>query len=222
MLASSRLPGVTDDSKSQTKSNATALCSFSTAALLACLSWNAALCQSHSGDDGDCSHINNLSGHPLSHLPRRVQTAVKTAIRPGFETIVHDKAMGMESATMDIAKLNALPITEPTASRTLYVVAWDDDSFGVNGFNWVVEVTPHGARNLTPPLAPDLRDFSSGGFGVGVLGQQTSRYPEIVIASKGFAPGRGAETEGMCLHKAGSFYQPLACPVGCGRNLNAR
>ncbi len=191
------------------------------ALFIAFFSCNIALGQDHAGAEKPCSYIEDLLGNPLRKLPKQTQSAMKEAIRPAFEVIAHDPGMGLENAEIDTAELNALPITKPTASGTLYVVAWDDHSFGVNGFNWIVEVTSHGARNLMPPPAPDLRVLS-GGFGVGVLAQRTARYPEVVFASKGFAAGGGAEAESVCFHKAGSFYQPFSCPATCQPNLNAR
>ena len=132
--------------------------------LLACFAPNTALCQHRILTEPPCSRIKSLFGNPLSRLPMQTQSALKKAIRPGFETIVHDRAMGMEGAAIDTAELNVLTLTKPSATQTLYVVAWDDHSFGVNGFNWMVEVTRHDARNLTPPLAPDLKGFASGGL----------------------------------------------------------
>ena len=180
------------------------------------------MCQSNSQVNATCSKVNNLSGNPLSRLPKQTQAEIKKSIAVDFRTIAHDPGMGLENVDIDTAELNAVPITSSSASGRLYVVAWDDRSFGVNGFNWVVDVTPSGARSLMHPLTPSPKRWFSGGFGVEVLDGKNARYPEVMFASKGFAVGGGAEAEVACFHKVGSFYESLSCPATCHQTLNAR
>ena len=71
--------------------------------------------------------------------------------------------MGMAETKLDSVSRNALEIAQPTKLSALYIIAWDDRSFGVNGFNWTVELTPHGANNLMDARTSRL----SGGFAGG-------------------------------------------------------
>jgi hypothetical protein len=165
-----------------------------------------------------CSQVLVSGSQPLSNLPARVQTAIKKAVGPGVQGIIHDPGMGMSDTNPETVPLNAIEIARPSKSSVLYFVTWGDSSFGVNAFNWLVEVRPDGAVSLLSPGAQKL----SGGFGVGVLSPDMNGYPDVVIASKGFKEGGGAEAEEICLRKTGNHYDQMACPAMCHRNLNAR
>jgi hypothetical protein len=126
--------------------------------------------------------------------------------------------MGMSDATPETVPLNAIEVARTEEPSVLYIVAWDDQSFGVNGFNWIIEITPKGAFNLISPHDSSL----AGGFGVQVLGKKVERYPELMIASKGYAQGGGAEEEAGCFQKIGRLYESTSCPKWCQDELNNR
>jgi len=165
-----------------------------------------------------CGNIQILSSQPLSAFPQAVQAKLRHAVGPNLQAIINDPGMGMAETKLDSVPLNALEIAQPTKFSALYIVAWDDRSFGVNGFNWIVELTPHGANNLMDARTSRL----SGGFAVGVLGPATSQYPEVMFASEGFKNDGGAEAEDSCFHKVGTFYESTPCPATCHHDLNAR
>ncbi len=137
-------------------------------------------------------------------------------MRAKLQQILHDPGMGMRDAVMEKIPLNAIEIARTSKDDALYVVAWDDPSFGVNGFNWIVEVKPAGAALLLSDPALSV----AGGFGVTVLGSEKEKYPEIMIASKGFAEGGGSLAEAGCFQKGGRFYENTSCPVSCQDELN--
>jgi len=167
-----------------------------------------------------CTQVENFQSHPLSVLPPAVQAKIRRAIDADISMIVRDPAMGLTDTKLQDVKLTALQIDRSPRSARLYAVDWDDPSFGVNGFNCIVEVTPQGARSLTPPLTPSLQN-SMGGFGVQILTAE-GRDPEVMIASKGYKEGVGAEAEAAWFHKAGRFYIAGPCPAGCQKDLNSR
>jgi hypothetical protein len=54
------------------------------------------------------------------------------------------------------------------------------------------------------PVPPSLRDSRQVAL-VRKYSPGTEQYPEVMIASKGFKAGGGAEAEASCLHKVGRF-----------------
>jgi hypothetical protein len=165
-----------------------------------------------------CGRPELLSGHPVSELPDRIQSTLRQAVKAGVTAIIRDPGMGMSDANPDTIALNAIEVARSAGPNVLYVVAWDDNTFGVNGFNWIIEANPKEAFSLLSSQASSL----AGGFGVEVLGSSTDRYPELMIASKGYAQGGGAEGEAGCFHKIGSFYESTSCPKTCQDELNDR
>jgi hypothetical protein len=165
-----------------------------------------------------CGSPELLSEHPLSELPDRIRSILRQAVKPGLTAIIRDPGMGMSDANPDTIPLNAIEVARSAGPNVLTVVAWDDKTFGVNGFNWIIEVTPEAAFSLLSSHASSL----AGGFGVEVLGSPTERYPELMIASKGYAPGGGAEGEAGCFQKIGHFYESTSCPKTCQDELNDR
>ncbi len=144
------------------------------------------------------------------------------AVQPSIQAIVNNKATGMEGTAVEGVPLRAVRITRGTTDSTLYVVSWDDRSFGVNGAIWIVELTSKGARNLTQLRHDQSHGYSLGGFGFEVLSPKSEVYPEIMIASSGFKDGGGAEAEDMCFRKSGKYYENTVCPVTCHKTLNSR
>jgi hypothetical protein len=156
--------------------------------------------------------------HPFSQLPGGIQSALRQAVKPGLTAIIHDPSMGMGDAAPDTIPLNAIEVSRSAGPNVLFIVAWDDKTFGVNGFNWIIEITPKDAFNLLSPHASTV----AGGFGVDVLGFHAERYPELMIASKGYAQGGGREAEAGCFQKIGRFYEATSCPESCQDELNDR
>jgi hypothetical protein len=165
-----------------------------------------------------CGRLELLSEHALSELPDRIQSTLRQAVKPGVTAIIRDPGMGMSDANPDTIALNAIEVARSAGPNVLYVVAWDDKTFGVNGFNWIIEVTPTEAFSLLSSHASSL----AGGFGVEVLGSPTERYPELMIASKGYAQGGGAEGEAGCFEKIGRLYESTSCPKTCQDELKDR
>jgi hypothetical protein len=168
-----------------------------------------------------CTDVQSLREHPLVNLPQKIQSAIRTAVRPSVQTIVDDKAMGLENTKASDVPLNAIQIGEPRRGDLLYAVSWNDSSFGVNGAIWIVEVSPRHANNLVASKGR-TNGFGLGGFGVEVFSAHTDAYPEVLIASSGFKDGGGAEAEDTCVAKRGSYYERVPCPATCHKNLNAR
>ncbi len=163
-----------------------------------------------------CENARQLSSHSLSELPPNIQSILRQAVRPRLQAIISDPGMGMSDAASETVPLNASEIARTAGPNVLYIVSWDDRSFGVNGLNWIVELTPNGATSLLSAHATSL----AAGYGVEVLGTQKERYPELMIASKGYAQGGGAEAEAGCFRKAGHFYESTSCPASCQDELN--
>lgn len=164
-----------------------------------------------------CENARQLSSHPLSELPPHIQSILRQAVRPRLQAIISDPGMGMSDAVAETVPLNVSEIARTAGPNVLYMVSWDDRSFGINGLNWIVELTPNGAASLLSAHASSL----AGGYGVEVLGTQEERYPELMIASKGYAQGGGAEAEAGCFRKAGHFYESTSCPASCQDELNS-
>jgi len=165
-----------------------------------------------------CENALLLSAHPLSAVPKTTQVILRRAVRSKLQAIMNDPGMGMSDTVLEKVPLKAIEIARTSKYDALYIVAWDDDSFGVNGFNWVVEVKPGGAATLLSDHASSL----AGGFGVKVLGAEKEKYPEIMIASKGFAEGGGAVAEAGCFQKVGHSYENTSCPASCQDELNPK
>jgi hypothetical protein len=179
---------------------------------------SAAAAQAATESSPRCGGSELLSSHPLSQLPHSIQYTLRQAVKPRLRAIISDPSMGMSDAISDTVPLNAIEVARTAGPNVLYIVAWDDQSFGVNGFNWIIEITPQGAFNLLSPHASSL----AGGFGVEVLGTKVERYPELMIASKGYAQGGGAEGEAGCFQKIGRLYESTSCPKSCQAELNDR
>jgi hypothetical protein len=169
-----------------------------------------------------CSNVVMFYDHPLRLLSGGTQSAIRTAVRADVQAIVSDPGMGLEGTKIEDIPLNAIQIGRPTQGSILYAVSWGDRSFGVNGAVWIVEVFAKGAKNLVQSADVKGQDVSRWGFGVEVLAAGGGVYPEVMIASKGFKEGGGAEAEGLCMKKTAAFYEPVACPAACRQDLNAR
>ena len=175
-----------------------------------------ATAQTNAKSAASCKDILLLSAHPLSDAPGATQAILRRAVRSKLKAIINDPAMGMSGAVLEKVPLQAIEIARTSKYDALYIVAWEDDSFGVNGFNWVVEVKPGGAVTLLSDHASSV----AGGFGVKVLGTEKEKYPEIMIASKEFAEGGGAMAEAGCFQKFGHSYESTPCPASCQDELN--
>jgi hypothetical protein len=190
------------------------------APLLFCLSVTAtALAQSlpHTSGNAPCADMTVLDSRPLTSLPQRTQEQIRTAVKPAVEAIVRDPGMGLQDRKVDEIALNAFPVAKDSDSE-LYAVSWNDRSFGVNEPVWLVELKLNGAKNLLH----ETRAFSLWGFGIAVLSTSETGHPEVMIASKGFKTGGGAEAENLCMEKRGLYYEQVACPATCHHNLNSR
>ena len=152
-----------------------------------------------------CANVTMLTSGYLSALPQSSQNTVRMAVQPSIQAIVNNKVTGMEGTAIEVVPLRAIRITQGTTDSTLYVVSWDDRSFGVNGAIWIVELTPKGARNLTQLGHHQSHGYSLGCFGFEVLSPKAEVYPKIMIASSGFKDSGGAEAEDMCLRKSGNY-----------------
>lgn len=169
-----------------------------------------------------CADVTVLREDTFATLPKSSQQAIWYAVRPSIQAIVDDKGMGVEGTVVSSVPLSAVRFSRGSRGNALYIVSWDNKSFGVNRAIWVVELTPTGAKNLVPLRRGQSSGYSLGGFGFEVLSPKTERYPELLIASKGFKDGGGAEAEGVCLRKTGEYYEDVECPVTCHANLNSR
>ena len=170
-----------------------------------------------------CTNVTMLRQSDIDSLPPSTSALLREAVQPSLRAIVNDKAMGLEGTDVRRVPLKALLIGAGTQQHALYMVSWEDSSFGVNGAIWIVELTAAGARNLTPLQNRYASGFELGGFGFGVLAPPSrSAYPEIMIASSGFKDGGGADAEATCVRKGAHYYETTACPVGCKEALNKR
>lgn len=169
-----------------------------------------------------CANVTMLSAGDFSALPIAARQRIRAAVRPSVEAIVSDKGMGMEGTDVDKVPLSAVQIGQGENASALYIVSWDDRSFGVNGTVWIVEVTRTGAKNLVRLGGERAAGYTLGGFGFEVLSPRSEPYPEIMIASSGFKDGGGAEAEAVCIRKKLKWYEDVACPVSCHKNLNER
>jgi hypothetical protein len=149
----------------------------------------------------DCKNVTMFRRGDIDSLPLSTSALLREAVQPSLQAIVSDKAMGLEGTDTRRVPLKAVLIGAVAQHHVLYMVSWEDSSFGVNGAIWIVELAGEGARNLVPVENKRSPGFALGGFGFSVLASSSSAYPEIVIASSGFKDGGGAEAEGrghMC------------------------
>ena len=168
--------------------------------------------------DNPCNNVQLLSSEPMSRLGPSVQVKLRHAVQPLIQTILDDPAMGSTDKKMKL-RLDAMPLRPRFGESELYIVSWEgDNSLGVNAFNWIVELTPQGGRNLLSAHAAKV----SSGFGAEVLSTTTDQYPAIMIASKGYKEGGGAEAEEGCFREAGGLYEVTGCSVTCHDELNNR
>jgi hypothetical protein len=113
-----------------------------------------------------CDHVELLSSHPLPALPKGTQDILQRSLRSKLLAITSDPKMGMSDADVAKARLKAIEIARPSKASALYVVAWEDNAFGVNGFNWIIEVKPSGATSLLSDRATvAAQKRSQGAFG---------------------------------------------------------
>ncbi len=177
-----------------------------------------------------CSEVTRLDSPSLSETPSDVRGKILQALKPDIVAIVNDSGLGMDSTTFRLQKLrlDAVSVGQVRSSKRLYAVHWGDNGdgatiFGVNGMAWIVEVDSSGARNLVSPAHSTNPGRAFGAWGMQVLpGEGNDGYPEIMLASKGFREGGGAEAQAECLRMDGGFYKPTVCPPGCFENLNSR
>ena len=149
----------------------------------------------------ECTSVTILRRSDISSLPLSTSALLREAVQPSLQAIVSDKAMGLEGTDTRRVPLKAVLVGAVAQRHALYMVSWEDSSFGVNGTIWIVELTEEGARNLVPLQNKRSSGFELGGFGFNVLASSRDAYPEIMIASSGFKDGGGAETEATCVRK---------------------
>ena len=169
-----------------------------------------------------CTKVTMLRQSDIDSLPPSTSALLRRAVQPSLQAIVNDKAMGLEGTDIMRVPLKAVLIGAGTPQHALYVVSWEDSSFGVNGAIWIVELTAAGARTLIPVQNKRASGFGLGGFGFSVLASSSSAHPEIMIASSGFKNGGSAEAEATCVRRGTQRYEITACPVGCKEALNER
>ena len=150
-----------------------------------------------------CMNVTMLSSGDLDSLPPSTSVLLRKAVQPGLQAIISNKAMGLEGTDTKRVPLKAVLIGRAAQHSALYMVSWEDSSFGVNGAIWIIELAKEGARNLVPLRNNRSSGFELGGFGFSVLAP-SSVYPEIMIASSGFKNGGGAEAEATCVRKGHS------------------
>lgn len=174
------------------------------------------MCQRQAKASAPCTNVEPMSNHPLAALPQEVQSSLRGAVRAQLRAIINDSAMGVSENEPDEVALNALEVSRSANGNTLYVVSWNDKTFGANGFNWIVEDTPKGTSLLMTARAAEL----ASGFGVEVVSSGHDDYPTLVIASKGYAQGGGPEGQAACFQRKSRLYESTPCPEKCRRNLN--
>ena len=169
-----------------------------------------------------CANVTMVNQTSLTALPQSSQQAIRKATLSSVEAIVNDKGMGMEGTNVQTVPLSAVRVTGSRQASALYVVSWGDRSFGVNQPIWIVELTPKGAKNLVRLRRDQSPGYFLGGFGFETLSPKAEVYPGIMVASKGFRDGGGAEAEDVCVGKRGEYYEKIACPIICHDILNRR
>jgi hypothetical protein len=161
--------------------------------------------------------------YPISALPEVRQKKIRAVLDPKIRAMVEDPSMGFDLATFDWKKisLDAMPIPASGISGDLYVVLWGDETFGVNWPIWIVEVNASGARNLVSPGEKVNSGDALSGSRLQVLSQPSMGYPDLLIVSKGYRTGGGAEAEPVCERMVGSYYKNVSCPARCYGDLNS-
>jgi hypothetical protein len=170
-----------------------------------------------------CSDVTMLGSQPLAAIPPSIQEEILSALKPSILSFSKATANDLEEDfRLHKIKLDALQISQTDHSGALYIVHWGLAEFGANGAVWIVEVNSLGARNLIAPGHETVGTSSFSGWGVQVLSRKDEHYPEIMLASKGYAQGGGAEAEASCARMVAGFYNLVPCPADCFKNLNAR
>jgi|HubBroStandDraft_1064217.scaffolds.fasta_scaffold88466_2 hypothetical protein len=170
-----------------------------------------------------CSEVTMLSSQPLSALPSSIQEQILSALKPSILSFAKATAEDLEEDfRLHKIKLDAIQVSQTGESGAVYVVHWGLAEFGVNGAVWIVEVNSQGARNLVASGNQAIGASSFSGWGMQVLSRKDPHYPEIMIASKGFARPGLPEARAECVRKIGSVYKMALCPTHCFRNLNSR
>ena len=139
---------------------------------------------------------------------------------PRVRATVADNGSGLTGTDVSRVPLAAVELGQPARGRVLYAVSWRERTFGVNAPIWLVEVGASRAVDRTPAPAPGSGALLHDGFGVSVLPVGADGYPGVMVGSKGFKDGGGAEREEDCLRKVGERYVEAACPVGCHEVVN--
>jgi hypothetical protein len=170
-----------------------------------------------------CSDVTMLSSQPLAALPPSIQEEILSALKPSILSFAKATAEDLEEDfRLHKIKLDAIQVSQTGDSGAVYVVHWGLAEFGANGAVWIVEVNSQGARNLVSSGDQAIGANSFSGWGMQVLSRKDPHYPEIMIASKGFARPGLPEAEADCTRMVGGFYKSVLCPANCSRNLNAK
>jgi hypothetical protein len=170
-----------------------------------------------------CADLTMLSSEPLSALPPSIQEQILSALKPSILSFAKATAEDLEEDfRLHKIKLDAIQVSQTGDSGAVYVIHWGLAELGVNGAVWIVEQNSQGARNLVASGDQTTGASSFSGWGMQVLSREDRHYPEIMIASKGFARPGLPEAEAECVRKIGSVYKPAPCPAHCLRNLNSR
>ena len=183
------------------------------------------LCVRHaSGQDkmptpsASCSQV-SVFERPITSLPSGLQKAIRNALKPAINAVIHDPGMGIDNVEWRNAKLNVIQVRGDTQGTGLYAVAWEHPQFKVNSAIWIVEVKKSGTKN-GPPAARIV--VSTGGYGIHVFSGSNELYPELMFAAKGFREGGGVEGQSGCFRNLGPAYTSVACPPDCATQLNSR
>jgi hypothetical protein len=170
-----------------------------------------------------CSNVTMLVAQPQSALPSLLQQQILSALSPSILSFAKATAEDLEEdLRLHKIVLNAIQIPRTGTSEPLYLVHWGLREFGVNEAVWIVEVNAHAARNLIAPGDQRVGKQALSGWGFQVLSVQDEKYPEIMIASKGFTRSGLPEAEAECVRKDANSYRPTPCAADCSRDLNSR
>ena len=155
-------------------------------------------------------------------MPKRTRAMLRSATLPMVRAIISDPGIGLSELTAGDVPLAAVELGRPEPGVVLYAVSWRDQTFGVNGKVWLVEVDAARAADLTPMPSREGAAFGMGGFGVAVLSARDAGYPEVMVASKGYDAEVGVEAGARCLRKTGHRYSKVPCPARCPEVLDRR
>ena len=167
-----------------------------------------------------CSRVSAFYLQSTSSLQPSLERKLRRALHAPIRAIIADQGMGVSDREPRLVPLRALLISGKGNAHSMYAVSWPDQVFGVNAPIWILEVGSRSGAHLLSAQTLVPPGYTLGGWGVEVLSSGSERYPEIMIASKGFRPGGGAESEEVCLGKAGDLYGTIPCPATCHQNLN--